>query len=139
MAGDRFRRVHSRHKPLSGCFFIAAGAVDLTGREEIVVTFDPERALQLVRVEKVIFNRIGITGNHCVFQSRHGTDHLPLYLGRKTGGDSINIKLVCLGSFRLQIEQMARMLREANDLILKRGAVTSTDSFDNSLIHGRIL
>ena len=139
MAGDRFRCIHSRHQPLAGGLFVAAGTVDLPGGEEVVVPFDPEGSFQLVRIEEVVFNRIGVTGDHRLFQPRHRTDHLPLHLGRQAGGDSINIELFRLGTFRLQIEQVTRMLRKTNHLIFKRGAVTCADPFDNPLIHRRIL
>src|SRR5690606_4994522 len=75
----------------------------------------------------------------CVFEARDRTDHPDLDVERQTGGNAVRIDFMRIEPFRLQEDLVRALIRKAEDLVLDRGTVARTDTFDHAGEHRRAI
>ena len=77
------RRIDSCHQTLSGRFLISGTSVELTAGKQPMDRLEFQRRIELLRIDTVVFDRIGIADDFCMFQSRHRMIHFFLYILRQ--------------------------------------------------------
>ena len=110
-------RINTSDQPLSGCFFITRGTIDLSSKVKIPADLCFERKMELRWEGKVIFYGIGWPKDLSSLTADDCLDNFKLYLEWQRRGKSIHINLIGGNSFRFQEDLVALLLRELNDLI----------------------
>ena len=77
------RRIDTGNESLTGCLLITAAAVELPSGKKSPDLLKFKGCIQLVRINTIIFDRIGIPDNFHMLQSRQGAVHLMLHILRK--------------------------------------------------------
>jgi len=128
--------IQTGHQALGSCFFVASGAVDLAGEEQVADALALHVGLEIPGIEEVIFDGIAGAGDVGIFETTNGTHYLHLHIEWQAGGDPVRIEFVGSQAFRLDKNLVGRLVREASDLVLDRRAVTRTNPFDHPGVHG---
>ena len=85
------RGIDAGDQTLCTRFFIAGGAVKLTGAVQTVNLLGFQRRTQLQRVNAVVLNGIRRTHDLRMLQALDGVQHIQLYIFRHGGGEALNV------------------------------------------------
>src|SRR5262245_46558920 len=88
-------------------------------------------------MDEVIFNRVSRADYLGPTQTRDCVNKLQLDVPGHTGGESVNIDLICVESFRFQEKLMSGLVWELHYLVLKRGTIPWADTLNLPTIKGR--
>ena len=130
------RGVDPRREALDGGLLIAGGAVELPRPVEAGDLPVLQRRLQSLGVDAVILDGVGGPGHLRPPQARDAVEHVPLDILGEGGGEALDVELLRLQAHGLHEDLVAELLREADDLGLKAGAVPGADPLDGAVIEG---
>ena len=128
--------VDTRHKALDGGLLVSGGAVELPRAVQPRHLFRFQRGQQAQRIDAVIFDGIGRAGHHGVPQAGDAVEHLDLHLLRHGGGKALDVQFLGVQTHGLHEQLVAELIREADDLRFKAGAVPGADALDQPGVHG---
>ena len=120
-------------------FFIASRAVDLPRQKQTGNFPGFKAALQLTRIDEIIFNRISGLQHSGRFKPRYGLQYVELHIFRKRCRNAVWINGIVVQPFRLEEYLVAVTVAELDNLIFHRGAVTGTNALDRTRIHSRTM
>src|SRR4029077_15485042 len=109
-------------------FFIAGGAVDLTGEVQARQEFALQAAFQVARIEKVVLDRITRARDMRALEPGDGAYELALHVEGQAGGDAVGINLLRVQTLGLYKNLVRVLVREPHHLVLDRGAVARADA-----------
>src|SRR5690606_36868892 len=116
--------------------FIAGRPVDLARVVEPGLLLEFQRGAQLARIDIVIFDGIAILDDSDILQAAHGAQERVLHFRRQRARNTIGINGLVFQPFRLEEYLVAVAVREADDLVFDRGAITWSAALDTARIHG---
>src|SRR5579859_4248201 len=95
--------------------------------------------MQVSRVEVVVFD--GIAGPHemSMLEAADRTHQLELYIEGEAGGDPVRVELLRGKALWFEEDLMARLAREAVNLVLDGGTVSRPDALNHAGEHGRTI
>ena len=128
-----------RDEPLSCRLFVAGRAVDLSGQKEPGQRLQFQGRGQLLRREVIVLDGVTGLGHGRVLEAGNPGQELALYLGRQRGRQPVYVELARLSTLRLEKDLVRLRVRELQDLVLDRGAVSRAPPGDGPAIHGRPL
>ena len=102
---------------LPGGFFVAGGAVDLSGEIESFDSASFERGVQLGGGSEVIFNRVAVAHDLSIFAAWDAADDLILNIAWEAGGDTVAIDFLCVAAFRFEKDLMGLFFGEADNFV----------------------
>ena len=137
LAFDIMHRIDAADETLRRRFFVTAGTVELTRGEQTGEILEFQRQFQLSRIDTVIFDGIGKTGDFAVFQTRNGSVHGDLYIFRQGRTHPLNIHFFCIFPFGFYEDLMSFLIGKTHDLIFDGRAITRAGTFDDTAEHGR--
>ena len=120
---------------MSGGFFVAAGAVDLSGEKEPLDLLCLERAIQFRGIDRVVFDGVSRTHDLALLQPCNGLHHCDLHIARQRRAHAVEIDLVGVESFGLEKELVLQLVRKLDDLVFDGRAVARPDRLDLPRIH----
>ena len=129
--------VDAGHEALGGGLLVAGGAVDLAGQEEATGVADFEGTAELAGVDEVVLDGVAGAEHFGRFKAGDGADHLQLNVGGEAGVGALDVDLVGLEALGFEEEGVRVLVREADDLVLDRGAVAGAGGLDGTVVHGR--
>ena len=103
------RGVDPCHQSLCRCLFISAAPVELAGAEKPVHVPGLQSQFEEVRVDAVIFDRVGVLYDHAVLESRDSSVHSLLDVVRHGRRHSVHVDLVGPSSFGLNEDLVPRL------------------------------
>ena len=121
---------------LSGGFFVAAGAVNLSGEEEAGEVLAHEVRRELEGVGHVVFDGVAGAEHLHVFQSDYRAEELDLDGGGEGGGDSLDVDFLAGPGFAFEPDGVFVFVGESDDFVFDAGAVAGADAFDAAAVHG---
>ena len=128
--------VDTRHKALDRRLLIAGGAVELPCAVQSGHLLGLQGGQQGQGVDAVVLDGVGGPGHHGVPQARDAVEHLDLHLLRHGGGKALDVQFLGVQTHGLHEQLVAELIREADDLRLKTGAVPGADALDQPGVHG---
>ncbi len=108
---------------LPGGFFVAAGAVDLTGEEEAGDGLGHAGGVDLMGANHVVFDGVTMLDNFCMGTAGHETDELLLDFEREGSGDAVGVDFVGEEGFWFEEDMVGIALSEADDFVFDGGAI----------------
>ena len=136
LAPELPRGVDPRREALDGGLLIAGGAVELPRPVEAGDLPVLQGGLQSLGVDAVILDGVGGPGHLRPPQARDAVEHVPLDILGKGRGEPLDVELLGLQAHGLHEDLVAELLREADDLGLKAGAVPGADPLDGAVVEG---
>ncbi len=130
------RGVDTGHKALNGGLLVSGGAVELPCAVKAGYLLGFQGGQQGQGVDAVVLDGVGRPGHDGPAQSRYAVEHLHLHLLRHGGGEALNVKLLGVQSHGLYKQLVAQLVRKADDLRFKTGAVAGADALNQSGVHG---
>ena len=118
-------------------FFVAAGAVDLSGEIEARDLLGLEGALQFGWVDGVVLDGVAGAQHLGVFEAGDRLDDCELHFDRHRGAHAVDVNLVGVQAFGFEEELVSFFVGKLGDLVFDRGAVARADGLDLSAVHGR--
>ena len=125
--------------PWRAGFFVAGGAIDLAGEEEIPADLGFQGGMELGWEGEVVFDGVSRAHDFGVFAADDGVDHFDLDVERKGGGEAVDVDFVGGNAFGFEEDLLAFLFGELDDFVLDGGAVAGADAFDDAGIHGRFV
>src|SRR5687768_14151254 len=123
-------RVDARNQSLGRGFLVPGGAVDLPREEQAGDPVRFERRLQLGRLEEVVFNRIPGPQHRSVLESRHRANDGELHVAWQRHRKAVDVDLVDVDPFRLEVDLVTLAIREPHDLVFERRTVPRSDAMN---------
>ena len=136
-ATDLIDGIDTCNQTLRRSLLISAAAVELTGAEESFHCLGLQRKFELVGIDAVIFDRVGIFDDHTVFQTGNRAIHALLYIIRHGRGHSVHIHFIGKASLGLDEYMMAAFLTEFDHLVLDGRTVAGAGTFNDACINRR--
>ncbi len=131
------RGVCTRDKPQRGGLLIAGRAEELSRAVETVHLFGHQRGRELGRVGTVVLDGVGGSGELGVLETFDGAHQRELDVLRQRRTQSLEVELAAVQLGRLDEHRMARLVGEAHDLVLDRGAVARAGAHDVAAVERR--
>ena len=128
--------VDAGHKALDRRLLIAGGAVELPCAVQSRYLLGLQDGQQGQGVDAVVLDGVGRPGHHGVPQAGDAVEHLDLHLLRHGGGKALDVQFLGVQTHGLHEQLVAELVREADDLRLKTGAVPGADALDQPGVHG---
>ena len=124
---------------LTGGFFVAGGAVDLSGEVEAGEELGFEGGAELGGVCHVVFD--GVTGAEHVhiFEAGDGFEGGELDFGGHGGAEALDVDGFAVPLFDFEEDGVAVFIGEANDFVFDAGAVAGADAFDLAAEHRALI
>ena len=123
------------YQALSGRFFVAGCAIDLTSKEEPLDGFGFEPWLKLVGWAKIVFDCIAITHDLGVFQTWNHAHHLILNVAGQGGRNAVYVDLKGVASLGFEEQLMTVLVRETNHFVLDRRTIAWAGRLDLARVH----
>ena len=118
--------IDSGHQALCRCLLVSRSTIDLTGQKQSLNDTGFQRILKILRVEIVIFDRIGRFEDHDIFKPRNCVEGFQLDFQRQGRGESLEIILGIVAAFRLKEELMGVLVGKGTQLVFDARAVAGT-------------
>ena len=131
---DRPRRVDAGDESLRRRLLVPRRAVDLPREEEPADSMRLERRLQLRRLHEVVLDRVARPQHHGVLEARQRVNELLLDLARQRHREAVDVDLVDVEAFRLEIDLVPLPVGEPHDLVFERRTVARTDALNLSVV-----
>ena len=128
-------RVDAGHDALAGGFFVAGGAVDLSGEEEAGDFLGLERAMKFGRIDRIVFDGVAGTHHFGVFEAGNGLQDCQLHVDGQRGAHAVDVNLVRGQALGFEEELMAQLVGKFDDLVFDRRAVTRADGLNLPAVH----
>ena len=122
--------VDARDKALARGLLVPRRAVELPRAVEVFDVFRLQRSEETARIAAVVFDRVRVAHDLRIFKPTEGMEHFILHLGGEGGGESLQVDLVGRKPHRLDKQLVALLIREADDLVLDRGAIARPRAVD---------
>src|SRR5579884_3473781 len=105
-------------------------AVDLARKEQALDFLGLKPRRQFSGLHHVIFN--GITGpdHFCVLKSRDGFHHRYLNINGHGSGHAVDVDFISIQALGLQENLVLKFIRELDDFVFNRGAITRAQALD---------
>ena len=137
-APERLQRgIGTGKQTLRGGFFVAGGAVDLSGEKQALHGLAFKSVGQAARVEIIVFDGVAGARDVGVFQPANGAHQRKLHVKGQRGGNAVGIPLARVQPFRFQKDVVAVAPGEAVDFVFNGRAIARADTFDDAGVHGR--
>ena len=127
-ASNAPRGVDAGHQSLRRGLFVSGRAVDLPGEEQPGDPMRFERRLQLRRLDEVVFDRIPGPQHRGVLEAGQRANDVVLDVARQRHRKAVDVDLVDVEPFRLEIDLVPLAIREPHDLVFERRTVARTDA-----------
>ena len=121
---------------LGGGLFVAGGAIDLAGKKQALDGAGFKVALQVTRVEIVVFNRITRAQDVRVLQTGDGAHQGVLDVKWQAGADAVGVDLVGVEALGFEKNLVAVFVGKAVDLVFNARAIAWAHAFDLAGEHG---
>ena len=131
------RGVDTRDQSLRRGLFVARRAVDLAGEKQAGDPLGFERAIELGRLDEIVFHRIGVPQDRRVLEPRQRMHDRVLHVARQAHRQAVDVDLVDVQAFRLEKDLMPLPVGKAHDLVFERRAVARADAGDLPVVERR--
>src|SRR5688572_27830711 len=136
-AAGLLRRVDAGDEPLPRRLFIAGRTIDLARQEKALHELRLQAGLELLRVDIVILDGIAGSEDDAVLEPRNRPDESLLDILGQRGGNPVGIDGRIIEALGLEKDLMRLPILEPHDLVLDRGTVARSRTFDLSRIDWR--
>src|SRR5581483_402883 len=136
-AGQLASGIYSGHDSLAAGLLVARSAVDLTSQIKPSYRFDLQGVIQFARVYGIIFDRVAGTDHFRLLKPRNRSYHGFLHVDRHAGRHAVHVYFVRVQPFRFEKNQVPRLVRKLDDLILDRRAIARSGALDLTAIQRR--
>lgn len=124
---------------LSGGFFVAACAVDLSGEKEVGDGLQFEPREEAARIDGVVLDGVAVVNDLGVFEADDRVNQVFLGGGREAGADAIGVDQIGREGDRFKEDLVSIAVGEANDFVFDARAVAGSETFDLAAIHGGLV
>ena len=131
------RRIDAGDQPLSRRLLITGTSVKLSPAEKSADLLKLQGQLELVGIDTIILDGIGIADDLHMLQPLHSPVHGILYILRQGTAHTTHIHFIGILSFRLNKKLVTVLIRKSYHLILDGRTVPWTGSLDHTGIQGR--
>src|SRR5215208_2615188 len=118
--------IGSCHYALGGGLLVPRGSVHLASEEQALNAFNLKRRAQLAWWEIVVLDSVSRPGHPYLLEPWNSPEEIKLNFRGQRRGQTVDIHLTGVQSFRLKEHLMAVSFRELDDLVFYRGAVSRT-------------
>ena len=124
------RGIRAREQTLGRGLLITGRAVDLSGEEQAREEFALQAALQVARIEEVIFDRVSGSRDVRALEAGDRAHELALHVEGEARGDAVRIDFVSVESLGFDEDLVRELVGVAHDLVLDRRTIARPDPFD---------
>ncbi len=128
--------VDTGDEALAGSFFVACGAIDLTGEIQTGDEFGFECGEELGGGSEVVFDGVAVAHDLGFFEAADVADHVVLDVSGEAGGDAVAVDFEGVAAFGFEEDLVGLFFSEANDFVFDGGAVAGSAAVDLPGVHG---
>ena len=132
--------VDAGEQALCARFFVAGGAVDLSGEVEVFDGAAFEAVFEVLWVKVVVFDGVAGAGDARLFEAGDGLDVGDLCGKGQAGGNAVRVEFVGGEAFGFDEDLVAVFVGKAHDFVFDGRAVARAEGvFDDTRVHRRLV